>query len=52
MARIEAEAAAVEVDGGGEIVEIAEASRGGFDPLDFGIEPFTDSVSDVVFRVG
>ena len=44
VARIEVETAAVEVNSGGKVVEIAEASRGGFDPLDFPIESFTDRV--------
>lgn len=52
MAWFEVEFSAVEIDGGGEVVEVAEASGGGFDPLDFGIQAFAHGVGDLVFRVG
>lgn len=52
MARFEVKFAAVEVDGGGEVIEVAEASGGGLHPLDFGVQAFADRVRDAVLGVG
>jgi hypothetical protein len=42
----------VEVDCGGEVIEVAEASGTGFQPLDFGVQAFADGVGDTVFGIG
>jgi hypothetical protein len=44
VARFEVKYAAVEADCGGEVIEVAEASSGGFQPLDFGVQAFADGV--------
>ena len=48
---VEVQSPTVEIDGGAEVLPIAEASSRVRDPLDLGVDAFTDSVRDPVDKI-
>ncbi len=49
---VEIELSAEEQNARAVVLEVAEAARGGFEALDFGVQSFRDRVGDVVFQIG
>src|SRR5438445_7341229 len=50
--RSQIQTATVEQDGGGEVLFVAETTRGVLDPLDLGVDGFAGSIRDPMAEVG